>query len=79
MLINPKEDCFAYEKSHCRILAGECDCAECSSYRTWEDCYKSQLKCAKRIRKINPLYRYQFSIPKKILKELRNKYNESIN
>ena len=78
MLINPKPDCFAYGFTECRILRGDCDCSECSSFRTWDDCYKSQMKCVKRIRKINPLYRYQFSIPNKILKEMRKKY-ESIN
>lgn len=74
MCKNPKIDCFAYDVTGCRILTGDNDCAECSSYKTWDDCYKSGLKCAKRLRGINPAYRYRFYIPKNILRELKRKY-----
>lgn len=72
-----KTDCFAWHPSGCRVF--ECEdkwnCDNCSSYKTWEQCYEEQKKCEKRLKEMCKKFRFEYSIPADILKELRLKDN----
>lgn len=73
---NIKTDCFAFckEKDCCRVFEGDVDCAECSTYKTWDECYLQQLKCQKRLQAICKKFEFEFSIPAEKLEELQEKY-----
>lgn len=71
---NPKTECFAWSMNGCRVIDGETDCANCSTYKTWDECYLQQLKCQKRLQAICKKFEFEFSIPEEKLKELRCKY-----
>ena len=69
-----KTDCFAFGgKSGCRALV-ECNCENCSTYKTWDECYRQQIRCADRLMKVSGL-KYQFNIPKNIINQMVVKYS----
>lgn len=68
-----KTDCFAYDKCGCRIFEHEDNwqCDNCSSFKTWKQCYEEQKKCEERLKAICKKFAFQYSIPKEILNEFR--------
>lgn len=63
-----KEDCFAYDKRGCRVLDDMQTCDNCSTYKTWKQCYEEQKKCRERLTAICKKYRFEWSIPNDILR-----------
>ena len=63
-----REDCFAYGKK-CRALDVN-DCDGCKTYKTWEQCYRQQIKCRERLNKVYPEMTYLMNIPASYIKAL---------
>lgn len=65
-MINAQTDCFAYTQEGCRAL-NTCDCTNCKTYKTWEECYKQQMACQKRCMEKN--IPYEITLPKPIIEK----------
>lgn len=67
-----KTDCFAYGCSdgefECRILDDMQNCENCSTYKTWHQCYEEQKKCYKRLKELSKKFKFEWSIPEDILR-----------
>lgn len=63
-MINAQTDCFAYTQEGCRAL-NTCDCTNCKTYKTWEECYNQQKKCLERC--LERGIKYEITLPKDII------------